>query len=386
MEVDLAVSEALIKQTYQWRHDLHRVPEPSGQEFETAKRIASYFKSFSNYKILEKIGGNGVLVEVASKRPGPTILFRAELDGLPIIERNQINYASKHAGLSHKCGHDGHMAILLGLGKYMTQHPPPGGKVLLLFQPAEETGQGAKAILEAPKFKKFQPDYVFALHNLPGYPKHQIVIRSGSFNAAVRSVVFRMFGETSHAAEPEKGINPASAIAHIIKKIELCSNRAPAHPNFSILTPVYIQMGKKAYGISAGQGEIHYTLRTWDENAMDRLVETILKEVKNISSEHGLKLKVEWTDTFSSCKNHPEATRIIQEAADYLHLNILNPGYPFRWGEDFGYFTHRFKGAMFGLGAGVDSLPLHHPDYDFRDELIKTGLQMYIMIIRKLNK
>ena len=206
---------------------------------------------------------------------GPTILFRCELDALPIQEVNTFAHQSITDGTSHKCGHDGHMAIVAGLAPWLSQCTFRTGTVILLFQPAEETGKGAETVVDNPHFARFQPDYVFALHNIPGYPLHQLLWQPRQFSATVQSIAISLFGKESHAAEPENGINPAPAIAELIQAFGQLVQPDTLHPDFTLITPVHILMGQKQYGISAGYGELHLTLRTWGTDRMDQIVAAV---------------------------------------------------------------------------------------------------------------
>ena len=154
----------------EFRQKLHRHPELSGEEVETARTIISALKLISPTKIVAKIGGHGVAAIFDSGISGPTVLFRAELDALPIDERNNIDWSSLIAGKSHACGHDGHMTILLALGRMIARKPIAKGRVILMFQPSEETGNGAKAIVADPKYSEIQADWAFAIHVKPGSP------------------------------------------------------------------------------------------------------------------------------------------------------------------------------------------------------------------------
>lgn len=367
-----------------FRRDLHAYPEVSGQEYQTAKKIADYLTDFKPSRMIKNVGGTGVIAVFDSGKPGDTVLFRAELDALPIQETNDFDYRSKNPEVSHKCGHDGHATILLGLAKRLSHKPIGSGKVALLFQPAEENGLGAQAVLEDPEFTPVQPDYVIALHNLPGYPMHQIVIRQGSFTAAVQSMTIKLKGKTAHAAEPEHGINPALAIAEVIKETEKLSNNNTERPDFAVVTPIHIEMGSEDYGISAGYGEVRLTIRCWTETHLSNLTENIEKIVQEITKEHLLNSEIELSHHFAANANNSGVVDIISECAHDLQLEIHHNPLPFKWGEDFGLFTQRFKGAMFGLGAGENTPALHNPDYDFPDQLIETGANIMYQIASKI--
>jgi alanine racemase len=266
---------------------LHKNPELSGHETETAKRIAGFLGSYQPTKLIEGIGGTGVAAIYSYFDSGPTVLIRCELDALPIQEVNEFDHRSEIEGISHKCGHDGHMTIVAGLAAHLSKNRPKIGKVILLFQPAEENGEGAKAVLEDPKFEEIRPDHVFALHNLPGYPLHQVVCRPNSFTASVQSIIIKLHGKTAHAGEPDMGINPALAIAEILQQTDAI--QVPRDkPNFKQVTPIQIEMGEEAYGISAGFGEVKLTIRTWDNETMKELADECERIAVDVGHKHGL--------------------------------------------------------------------------------------------------
>jgi amidohydrolase len=255
---------------------------------------------------------------------------------------------------------------------------------MLLFQPAEEDGNGAKSVLNDSKFNTIKPDFVFALHNLPGFKKHQIIVKENTFTCAVNSMIIQLNGKTSHAGEPENGINPALAIAEIIQAFNSKINTDVSSKKYCLITPIHINMGEKAYGVSAGYGEIHFTIRS-NSNAQMKSIETHLEEsVKEIASKYKLDLNSNWTQSFQANENNAEAVNYIRKAALNLHLDSLEKNLPFTFGEDFGLFTQQFKGAMFGIGAGKNTPALHNPDYDFPDELIETGISLFHQITKEI--
>ncbi|MBI1223419.1 MAG: amidohydrolase [Bacteroidetes bacterium] len=368
----------------EFRQTLHRYPEVSGHEKDTAQRIQNFLNGYKPDKMQGDVGGHGIIATYTSGKPGPHILFRGDMDALPIQEINHFEHRSEFDGVSHKCGHDGHSCILLGLACLLHENPIPKGKVSLLFQPAEENGEGAQAVLKNPEFQTLKPDFVFALHNLPGYPLHEVVWHRGSFTASVISLILRFKGKTSHAAEPEKGKNPANAIADILEICNHLSNNAPERANFNLITPIHIEMGEIAYGISAGYGELHLTIRAWDEANMRTLCDRITEHVRETEQHYDLPIEAEWTHAFKANQNNDEAVDAILKAADSLKLTEHERSIPFKWGEDFGLFTQHYKGAMFGLGSGKNCPSLHNPDYDFPNALIDTGANLFYQITTEL--
>ena len=365
------------------RKVLHTNPEISEHEFETQKRIIKFLATESNATV-QKVGGTGVIASFDSNKTGPTIMIRGDIDALPITEINTFDYRSTSEGISHKCGHDGHTTILLGLSKILSEKPIDKGKVLLLFQPAEENGMGADSVLSDETFKQEKIDYVFALHNLPGYNTHEIVVKDNEFTGNVKSIIIKMTGKTAHAAEPEKGNNPSMAISEILAFAEKITHNNPEDEDFFLMTVVYVTMGDLAYGISAGYGEVHFTIRSWDTSLMEKKSKDIIDFIEDTCNNYKLTLDYSWTQVFKANINHPEAVEFIRNAAKLNKLSLTERTYPFRWGEDFGAFTQLYKGAMFGLGAGTSTPALHNPDYDYPDEITESGIKMFYQIIQQI--
>lgn len=373
----------MITEIIKLRKELHRNPELSGFESKTAARIKSFIKAHHPAEIIENLGGHGfaVIFEFSSK--GPTIAFRCELDALPIEEENEFAHKSQTKAVSHKCGHDGHMAIVTGLLLWLKKQNFENGRVVLLFLAAEETGKGAIQMLNDPRFTNMNIDYIFALHNIPGEPMQSIIVMDYGFSAEVQSFSIKLEGKESHASEPENGINPTRAIAQIIIEINRLCVVDPQDSAFVSFTPIYINMGQKAYGISPADGELHYTVRTWDSDKMNSLKLELERTVKRICRAYYLKFKIEWFEHFPAAKNNDTCNKIVMDAAQYNNLTIIERPYPFKFGEDFGWFSQEFKTSMFGLGAGLETPALHNTDYDFPDELIETGVTLFKTIITK---
>ena len=365
------------------RKEFHAHPEVSSQEYATQQRILEFLKTHTKANFTE-IAETGILATFDGGNHGPTIMIRGDIDALPIQEINTFAHHSKTEGISHKCGHDGHTAILLGLALQLEKKPITRGKVLLLFQPAEENGMGAQSVLEDSNFQKNKIDYVLALHNLPGIEKHEIVVKENEFTANVKSIIIKLHGKTAHAAEPEFGHNPATATAEILQYAEKHTHNQADSPGFFLVTPVCVSLGEKAYGISAGYGELHLTIRSWSTDLMNKKCAALERFIEKKCEQHHLTPEVSWTQIFYANLNHPETVRIIKEAAKQNKLKIIEASTPFKWGEDFGLFTQQFKGAMFGIGAGKNTPALHNPDYDFPDDITPTGVAMFNTIINQI--
>jgi len=374
----------MIDELIEIRKKLHKNPEPSGQEYETQKTILEYLEKNTSAEIT-KIAKTGVIADFNPGNSAQSVMIRVDTDALPIIETNDFEHKSQNENISHKCGHDGHTAIGLGLAKKL-EDSNPGGRVMVLFQPSEENGYGAKSVIEDEDFSKFKPDIAFALHNLPGFKKHQIVYRYDNFTSSVQSMIVKLKGKTSHAAEPENGRNPSMAISKLLRFANKLTLNDTSSDNFSLVTPIHTLIGEKAYGTTPGYGEQHFTIRAWTEKKMNSIIEKMEDRVKELSEKYELENEISYTDIFESNRNDETAVNTIINSANELKFDIKEIEHPFKWGEDFGVFTQRFSGAMFGLGAGEDTPALHNPDYDFPDELIEPGVNMFYNICKNYLK
>lgn len=365
-----------VQALIQLRQRLHQYPETAGTEKRTARILFEFLQTLPGWELTQNVGGHGLIAIFHCPAPGKTILFRAELDGLPQRDVCGKSWQSQHPGNAHACGHDGHMAILAGLAEAIRRNPPASGTIMLLFQPAEEIGTGASSCITHPLFKQYVPDFVFALHNIPGQPIGRVIVKEGGFSASVKSVMIRLHGKVSHAAEPELGINPAFYIAELLNFCKKQQQIDSARNDFFLITPTFIKAGEPAHGTAAGDGEIHLTFRAWTEALMEKNIQLFLMQLSGLGGIHKVRTTVKFTDVFPATNNEWEAINLIKRSAQDNHMEIFEVEQPFRWGEDFGVFTRNYKGAMFGIGAGENCPVLHSTDYDFPDELIEGAVKL----------
>lgn len=362
------------------RRYLHKHPELSGEETNTQQYIIHQLEELGLKP--QNIGDTGVLATLGTG--SLHVMVRVDIDALPIQEINTFEYKSLNSGVGHKCGHDGHTTIGIGLAEEFNLKPIDDVTLYILFQPSEENGLGAKKVMNDRLFKSLSLDYVIALHNVPGYPKKMIVTKKNSFTPAVQSLKLKFQGKTSHAAEPENGFNPHEAIAELILKAREFENRDRNSDHFLLFSPIYTRIGEKNYGIAPGDGEIHFTIRSWQQNVLENKTDEFLEIAQQIVDKYHLSLTHEVFEKFYANQNASEVVDAIINAAKELNLNIEQKTHPFSWGEDFGLFTQHIPGAMFGLGSGKESPALHNPDYDFPDDIITTGIQIFYQTISKL--
>ncbi len=370
-----------------FRRALHRRPEVSGEEVETANTIVAALKPMSPTRILTGLGGHGVAAIFDSGKNGPTVLFRAELDALPIEERNSaISWLSDIPGKSHTCGHDGHMTMLLALGRMISRKAVARGRVILMFQPAEEDGSGAKAVVADPAFAEIKPDWAFAIHNEPGTPFGHVSTRVGLINCASMGLKISLSGKTAHAADPQDGVSPALAVAKLIPALDALGHGegGPDNDDFRLVTITYARVGEPNFGIAPGAAEVFVTLRTAADAGLESLEVAARNLAASLANEYGLGVKFEIHDHFAASINDAEAYDVAVNALNAIGVPHGEESLPMRASEDFGVFGWNAKAAMLCLGPGEDHAALHNPDYDFPDDLIPIGSAIFERIARDL--
>jgi len=366
-----------LEKIIELRHELHQNPELSDNEFVTAERIVSFLSHYNPSELIRGIGGNGIACIFKGREDGASVLFRCDMDALPIDETNDFEYKSKENGVSHSCGHDGHMAIIAGLADVFSKNPPRKGQVVLLFQPSEENGQGALRVVNDEKFKNIKIDYAFALHNLPGYSKGEIILRNETFSSASKGMIIKLYGKTSHAAEPENGNSPAIAMADIIKQLNDLPKNQDLFSDFILVTIIHARLGEIAFGTSPGHAQVMATLRTNTNSDMQKLTQQAETVVNQYSKLHNLEFEISFTEEFPATENNSKLVMKLEEVAKSNNLNFTYLDKPFRWSEDFAYFTQKYQGALFGLGSGINHPQLHNSNYDFPDDIIEKGVQIF---------
>lgn len=365
------------------RKEIHQHPEVSGKEENTADRIQKVLEKFNPDEILTGLGGYGVLAHFKCKTGNSkeTILFRAELDAISVREETGLPYQSQKENVMHGCGHDGHMVILIGLAEWLAKNRPDEIDVYLLFQPAEETGEGAARVLEESRFQELKIDHGFALHNLPGFSEKTIICKEGTFAAGSVGIEVTVKGSFSHAAYPEKGLNPAGTVAGLVQRIDEEMGWFRSGHDGNKLVCTFIKMGERAFGISPGRAEVGFTIRSESDENLEKAVSRIKDIIDELKSSFKGDIIVKEVEPFRATVNSSEGAKIIQNVSDQKTFSYQELEEPFPWSEDFGEFRRQFPITIFGLGAGEESPPLHSEKYDFNDELIRVGIEMFSGIV-----
>ncbi len=375
------------------RHKLNINAELSGQEKKTNKIINAFLEKTNPDVHLKNIGGYGIIVIFKGKETGKNILIRADIDGLniPLVESRKTKDQSQKSELkvqnqySHRCGHDGHAAILCGLAMRYGKKRPEKGDVILLFQPAEENGEGALAVINDSQFKELKIDVAFALHNLPGYAKHQIVLKKGCFASASQGLKLVFEGATSHASQPEKGNNPQIVVTTLLDAFQKKYENLKKDKYNTILTVTHVSIGEKTFGVTPGHAEIWLTLRSQDNKALNKLTESTIALCEYVAHEFKLRFSYSIHEAFEATINSVKEAETVEKAAKELKLSVNMINAPFPWSEDFGRFGTLCPACLFGLGCGLEHEPLHSPIYEFEDEIIDTGIDIFEKLIYLCN-
>lgn len=381
-------SDATFEQRLRsWRHAFHRHPETGFEEFDTAARVAHILESFG-LQVFQGIGGTGLIASLRVGDGDGCIGLRADMDALNITEQAlHLNHASCISGKMHACGHDGHMAMILGAAELLCQRRNFNGTVRFIFQPAEEHGCGAKAMMADGLFERFPVDALYGAHNMPGMPAGHIATRVGGIMASEDNFIIRIHGQGTHAARPHMGIDPLVIGAEIVLALQtvVARNVDPSLPAVvsctefitdgirnAIPTHVVIKGDTRSYAPS-----------------VQALLETRMRELcLGICAAHGATCSFEYTHEFAPTVNWPEQTALAVAAARNTVGESAVDGdiMPMMISEDFGAFIQRIPGNFVFIGNGASgqkgATPLHNASYDFNDEILVTGAHYFAEVAR----
>lgn len=371
------MNEENLKLCTELRHKLHKNAELSGSENKTIEILENFLKKNTSFNIVKKSG----YFYAFKKNQGEfkNIAFRADMDGLPIEETTNIQYKSVNLGAAHKCGHDGHCAVAAGLALEIEANPIDNKNIFIVFQPSEEIGVGAKKIVQSNFLEENKIDEIYAFHNIPGFENGSIICKDNVFACTSKGVIIKLIGKHSHAAYPEFGTNPAYAAADIINFLKDVTKKN-IYNGMVLCTIVNVNIGEKAFGTSAGLGEVMFTIRAENEPDLNKLQDEMERFVKTCSEQNKLEYNIAFCDEFPETRNHIKCVSKIKKACENIGLSYKEIPHPFRWSEDFGHFTKNVKGAMLGIGDGILHPQLHTSEYNFPDNIIKKGVDIFYEI------
>lgn len=364
------------------RLSLHSCPEPANREQTTAAIVETFLRSYGPDLLVNRLGGHGLAAVYEGQGDGPTVLIRAELDALAIEEPDGENEVEAYA--AHRCGHDAHMTMVAGLAPLLHRERPQRGRVVLLFQPAEETGEGAARVIDDPQFQQLRPDVAFALHNLPGFPIGAVVARAGTFCSASVGMRVTFHGRSSHAGEPEKARSPGLAIARLIEELPTLKRERTEELPYRLATVTHATLGRESFGTTPGSGELRATLRAGSSEGLRQLCDEAEAKVCALANKHRLTVDIDWQEGFPDTRSDPELVDELMEACAAVPTAVHKIDHAFRWSEDFGHFGRICPLLFYGLGIGEEAVGLHAPTYTFPDECLEVGVQVHHTLLRRL--
>lgn len=377
------------EQVTQWRRHFHQYPELSFEEFDTADFVAQQLISMG-YQVQRNVGGTGVMAALESKQPGPVIAFRADMDALPILEETGLPFESERAGIMHACGHDGHMAILLGTAQVLALLKDDFcGTIKFIFQPGEEANGGAKCVIHDGILKDPDVEGIFGLHMIPELPAGTIGVKAGYLSATDDEFVIRVQGKGAHSSEPESGVNAIVIASHIVTAMDsiLSHNVNP----FDVAALSICQInGGDAINVIPDSVEMKGMLRCIEKADKEKIREKMNDIATHTALALGGKSEIEFIPGFPSVNNDPRLTRITMEAAkDVLEReeDIFMIERPHMGSEDFAYYQEEVPGVMFMLGCGqkdIDTGSLHSSILNINEESLCYGIRIFTSIAAKI--
>lgn len=360
-----------LELTKKLRHELHQHPELSNQEACTKKRLINFLKDNTKLEIVDK--GQWFFAVYHAGEDKKNIAFRADFDALPIEETIDIPHASKFPGISHKCGHDGHSACLAGFALEIDQKGADKN-IFFLFQHAEETGDGAAQCVSF--IKEHNIVEIFAYHNMSGMAFKSVNVIDGTAHCASKGMIIHMEGTPAHASQPEDGVNPAFAIAKIIDSIHEFTS-PERNKGMVLCTVVQVDIGERAFGVSASRGDLLLTIRALYEEELDKLQKNLEDLSLLLAEQYNLKVRFSYNDTFPETVNHKESSDKIRQVCQEKGIQLLEMKHAYRASEDFGHYLKETKGAICYIGNGENYPHIHTVQYDFRDEIIETAVELF---------
>ncbi|MGI8524809.1 MAG: M20 aminoacylase family protein [Pseudolabrys sp.] len=367
----------------QWRRDLHAHPELQYDVHRTAASVAEKLKAFGCDEVVSGIGRTGVVGVIRGRKgaAGAVIGLRADMDALPIEEATGLPYKSTVPGKMHACGHDGHTAMLLGAARYLAETRNFAGTAVVIFQPAEEGGAGAKAMIEDGLIDRFGINQVFGMHNYPGMPVGSFGIRPGPTMAAADFVIIDIEGRGGHAARPHIAVDAVVVGAAIITNIQSIVARN-VDPLKSAVISICMFQGGNTDNVLPQTVQLRGTARSFDPDVRDLIEKRLHEVVEGTASALGAKAKLTYKRNYPVLSNHPKETDFAASVAKSIAGDAqVDTDLPAMMGaEDFSFMLNARPGAFIWVGNG-DSAGLHHPAYNFNDEAIPFGTSYWVKLV-----
>jgi amidohydrolase len=367
-----------------WRRDIHEHPELLYDVHRTAAFVAERLREFGCDEVTTGLGKTGVVGVIKGRKPASggvkVIGLRADMDALPILEQTNLPYASKTPGKMHACGHDGHTAMLLGAARYLAETRNFAGEAVVIFQPAEEGGAGAAAMIKDGLMERFRIDQVYGMHNGPGVPIGSFAIRPGPIMAATDSVDVRIEGHGGHAARPHKCIDSVLVGAQLVTALQQIVSRSVDPLDSAVVSICEFHAGT-APNVIPQTAELRGTVRTLTAGVRELVEKRVHEVVAGVALLTGAKIDLNYRRGYPVTSNHAAQTEIATEIAKQVagEANVHEMP-PLMGAEDFAYMLEARPGAFIFCGNG-DGAGLHHPAYNFNDEAIVYGTSYWIKLV-----
>ena len=364
-----------------WRRHLHQNPELNFDVFETADFVTGKLKEFGCDEVVTGIGRTGVVGIINGRLgAGATIGLRADMDALPIEESTGKPYASTVPGKMHACGHDGHTAMLLGAAKYLAETRNFAGSVAVIFQPAEEGGGGGNEMVKDGMMERFAIEKVFGMHNMPSLPVGQFATRPGAIMAATAEFTITVKGKGGHAAIPHRAIDPIVAGSQVVAALQTIASRS-TDPAEAIVVSVTKFNAGSAYNVIPETAVLAGTVRTLKKDVAKTAEARMRAICRGVAAATGTEIELDYDANYPVTFNHPEETVFAGDVAAAIagEPQVHRAIQPLMGGEDFSYMLEARPGAFIFIGNG-DSAGLHHPAYDFNDEVIPHGVSYWVRL------
>ena len=385
----LSALHALSAEFTALRRDIHRHPELGYQEFRTSELVAQRLASWG-YRVTRGLGGTGVVGQLVRGQGGKRLGLRADMDALPIQEATGLPHASSHAGLMHACGHDGHTAMLLAAAKHLAEHGQFDGTLNLIFQPAEEGLGGAKKMMEDGLFEQFPCDAIFAMHNMPGFPRGQLLLREGATMASSENITITLQGQGGHGAMPHVAIDPVVAGAAIVMGLQtiVARNVPPLH--MAVITVGAFQAGE-ANNVIPQTATLKLSVRSLDRAVRQLLNRRIRELVEAQAQSYGCQATVDFQGGYPVLVNtQPETEFARQVALELLGADqVVLQTAPLTGSEDFAFMLEQVPGSYLFIGngdaasGGHGACMVHNPNYDFDDGNIAIGSAYWVRLTER---
>ncbi|MEM1352493.1 MAG: M20 aminoacylase family protein [Pseudomonadota bacterium] len=366
-----------------WRRDLHAHPEVLFDTHRTAGIVAEKLASFGCDEIVAGIGRTGVVgvIKGKSDNEGRVIGLRADMDALPIPEETGVDYASTVPGKMHACGHDGHTAMLLGAAQYLCETRNFDGTAIVIFQPAEEGGGGGREMCEDGLMERFGIQEVYGMHNWPGIEAGQFAIREGSFFAATDLIEIEIEGQGGHAAFPHQTVDPTLVASQLVVAAQSIASRNADPLDQVVVSLTSFQTSSNAFNVIPQTVNILGTVRTMSAAMRDTVEERLTKLVQSVAEAYGATGRIKYVRNYPVTVNHEDQTAFAADVARSISGTCADAEMVMG-GEDFAFMLEERPGAYILMGNGP-SARLHHPEYDFNDDVIPVGCSWWAEIVEQ---